>query len=303
MPTTSVNSHRPPLTVGQCATLACMLEVTAPKPGNVHRGADFIDATYIDFMASAVAIGPAMDAAASGISVGASVLAAVQATRDVTRTNTNLGTILLLAPLAKAATAARGAECVQANIAAVLTALDASDSRDVYAAIRLAQPGGLGKVAEADVESEPPADLLVAMRLAADRDLVALQYVSDFDVVLNSVVPWLSELLRAGHSLADAIVAVQLQMLAAHPDSLIARKCGPALAQESADRAAEALSMGQPGELSYLEALADLDFWLRADGHRRNPGTTADLIAAGLFIALWKGIVQPPFNMTTRLPE
>jgi triphosphoribosyl-dephospho-CoA synthase len=78
------------------------------------------------------------------------------------------------------------------------------------------------------------------------------------------------------------------------PDSLIARKCGEAVARQSAALAAAALAAGQPSDADYLRAVADLDFWLRADGHRRNPGTTADLLAAGLFASLLSGVIQLP---------
>ena len=91
----------PSLSIGQCATMACMLEATAAKPGNVHRGADFDDLTYLDLLMSGVAIAPAMEAAASGTSVGKTILDAVRATRAVVDTNTNLGIVLLLAPLAR----------------------------------------------------------------------------------------------------------------------------------------------------------------------------------------------------------
>jgi triphosphoribosyl-dephospho-CoA synthase len=81
-----------------------------------------------------------------------------------------------------------------------------------------------------------------------------------------------------------------------HPDSLIARKCGSTVAKESASRAAQVLDTGQPGDESYLDALSDLDFWLRSDHHRKNPGTTADLIAAGLFVALRDGLLATPYT-------
>ena len=92
----------------------------------------------------------------------------------------------------------------------------------------------------------------------------------------------------------DAIVHVHLQLMREFPDSLIGRKCGAAVAQRSAKLAAVALDAGLPGSEAYHEALADLDFWLRSDGHRRNPGTTADLVAAGLFVLLREGIMNEP---------
>src|SRR5690349_2912105 len=115
------------LTTGQCATLACLLEATAPKVGNVHRGADFENLTFADFVVSAVAIGPAMeDATANG--VGATVLESIKATRRLVDTNTNLGMVLLLAPLA----AVPRDEPIAAGIEKVLRSLTPEDSRLVY---------------------------------------------------------------------------------------------------------------------------------------------------------------------------
>src|SRR5438876_739889 len=89
------------LPVGLCAQLACVLEATARKPGNVHRFMDFADTSYLDFLLSAAAIAPVMERAV-GRPVGETVLEAIRATRRVTSANTNLGIVLLLAPLAAA---------------------------------------------------------------------------------------------------------------------------------------------------------------------------------------------------------
>lgn len=283
-------SAGPQLSVGQCATLACLLEVTAPKPGNVHRGADFDDMTFMDFAASATVIGPVMDAATAN-GVGETVLQAVRGTRQMVRVNTNLGTVLLLAPLA---CVPRGLS-LESGVNAVLGNLTDDDARAVYEAIRLAEPGGLGKVDEMDVADDAPSDLMAAMRSAADRDMVARQYAEDFEHVLRFVVPSLCRGAQAGWSLTETIIHTHLRLLAQFPDSLIARKCGPDVAQQAADRAAAVLDTGEPGDDEYLRALGDLDFWLRSDGHRRNPGTTADLIAAGLFVVLRERLIAAPF--------
>jgi triphosphoribosyl-dephospho-CoA synthase len=73
--------------------------------------------------------------------------------------------------------------------------------------------------------------------------------------------------------------------LAEYPDSLIARKCGSEIAAEASCRAAKALTLRHTFDMAYRSELAEFDAWLRADGHRRNPGTTADLVAATLFVA------------------
>jgi triphosphoribosyl-dephospho-CoA synthase len=277
-----------PLSVGQCATLACLLEAAAPKPGNVHPGADFPDMAFADFLASAVAIGPAIEAAAQGQPVGRCISSAVAATRHAVGCNTNLGSILLIAPLAavpRDIPLARG-------VAAVLARLDPDDAEHVYQAIRLARPGGLGRADRHDVEHAPPENLLDAMRHAADRDLVARQYAEGYPQVLGEAVPWLRGELDQGRTIDEAIVRTQLRLMSRHPDSLIARKRGLAVARESAARAAAVLDRAAQGESHYRRALAELDAWLRADGTGRNPGTTADLIAAALFALLRDGAIR-----------
>ncbi len=257
------------LPVGLCAQVACVLEATARKPGNVHRFADFADTHYLDFLLSAAAIAPVMDRAV-GRPVGETVLDAVRATQRVTRPNTNLGIVLLLAPLAAATDV--GA------VGDVLRATTVDDARNVYAAIRLANPGGLGRADEQDVASEPTATLLEAMRLAADRDGIARQYANDFADVFAAT-------LATARPVEDAIVRLHLELLAARPDTLIARKCGDVVAVEASRRAADCLRGA---------SLAEFDAWLRADGNRRNPGTTADLVTACLFVALRRGRLTLP---------
>ncbi len=280
------------LSIGQCATLACLLEATAPKVGNVHRGADFSDLTFTDFAVSAVCIGPAMEAAAS-TGVGRAVRDAVAATRARVNTNTNLGMVLLLAPLAAVPPETPLAD----GIGPVLAGLTADDCRLVFEAIRIAEPGGMGQVDEMDVHDPPPDDLLAAMRLAAGRDLVARQYADGFGLVLHGVQPRLGYYVSERRlTLTDAIICVHLELLREHEDSLIVRKCGRQMAQRVSRLAEQVLEAGAPGDEAYDAALADFDFFLRSDGNRRNPGTTADLIAAGLFAALRDGALQPPYR-------
>ena len=282
----------PPLSIGHCATLACLLEATAPKVGNVHRGADFDGLTFTDFAVSAALIAPAMESAAQ-IGVGRAVLHAITATRSVVATNTNLGMALLIAPLAAVA---RSRRLTTASVSEVLQSLTADDSRLVYEAIRLAQPGGLGKAESMDVADGAPPSLLAAMQAAAARDQIAEQYATNFRLVLDRLLPGLITGRAKGWSLTEAIVHTQLASLAEFGDSLIARKCGQELSQQAAARAARALEAGSPGGEAYHAALADFDFWLRVDGNRRNPGATADLIAGALFAGLRDGLLPPPWN-------
>jgi triphosphoribosyl-dephospho-CoA synthase len=279
------------LSIGQAATLACLLEATAPKVGNVHRGADFDDLYFADFVTSAVAIGPPMERARD-TGVGQAVLDAISATRSLVETNTNLGMVLLIAPLAAVPLDQKLTE----GIGHVLNALTPRDSELVYEAIRLARPGGLGKTDEMDVAGAAPTDLLEAMRHAAGRDRVAEQYVNGFALVLHEIVPNLVAGQERGWSLVDTIIREHVRLLSVYPDSLIARKCGPELAQRVSDFAAQVLRAGEPDDENYHAALNDFDFWLRSDGNRRNPGTTADLIAGALFAGFRDGLLKPPYR-------
>src|SRR5262249_11806469 len=136
----------PGLSPGQLAQLACLLEVTARKPGNVHRLGDLPNLHFADFLLSAVAIAEPLDRAATA-GVGAAVHEAIAATRRVVATNTNLGVVLLLAPLAAVPTEMNLAEGVER----VLESTSVEDAREVYRAIRLAQPGVLGTVSQQDL--------------------------------------------------------------------------------------------------------------------------------------------------------
>jgi triphosphoribosyl-dephospho-CoA synthase len=268
--------------LGQMATLACLLEVSAPKPGNVHRGADFEDLTFYDFQTSAVAIGPVFDQAEK-YRVGGIVLAALQATQAAVSTNTNLGLTLLMAPLAK--TTAFDKVAMQI----VLNDLNAEDAQDVYQAIALAGAGGLGQVESMDVAAAAPESLLEAMHAAEDRDLIAAQYGNGFVDLFTDAVGPLREKLAVGTILTEAIVETHVQFMSRHPDSLIARKCGVEIAEEAARRALVVVDAGAQDLDLYVRELSELDFWLRSDGHRRNPGTTADFMGAAIFVGLIEG--------------
>ncbi len=266
-----------------CAQIACIWEATARKAGNVHRYRDFADSTYTDFLLSAAAIAPVMTTACQR-RVGATVLDAVRATRRVVGTNTNLGIVLLLAPLASVPPE----EELRGGVERVLAELDAEDARLVYEAIRLASPGGLGRAPEQDVRTEPTQTLRQVMALAADRDLIARQYANGFAEVFDDGVPALLMALERTGSIEGAIIFAHLHLMAHHVDTLILRKRGRAEAEEAARRARMVLDAGWP-------ALADFDGWLRSEGHSRNPGATADLLTACLFVVLRENrITLPP---------
>ncbi|MFV0444860.1 MAG: triphosphoribosyl-dephospho-CoA synthase [Planctomycetaceae bacterium] len=258
--------------------LACLMEATARKPGNVHPEASFDDLTYADFVASAKVASPPLSQALV-IGVGPSIEAAVRATREVVASNTNLGIALLIAPLA----AVPPLTSLEVGIPEVLANLTVADAEAVYRAIRIAQPGGMGRAETEDVAERPTHNLVEVMRLAADRDRIARQYISNFTDVLSfgrdRLHYWRTVRPDCWESL---VIGLHLSLLAEFPDSLIARKCGLEVAQKTSRFAIQVLEAGWPERLCQGE-LAKLDNWLRSDGNRRNPGTTADLVAATLF--------------------
>ena len=274
-----------PAAVAAAAQLACVLEASAEKPGNVTPSHDFHDTSYEDMLRSAIALGPEIGRAGER-GVGETVLAAVRATRAVARANTNLGIVLLLAPLARAAlTGGLGRRCVRE----ILGALTVDDARSAYAAIRLADAGGLDDPVEHDVRDEPEVTLREAMAAAAPRDAIAAEYAGDYAVTFALGMPVLAGALGDGLGPRDAIVELALRILAAVPDSLIARKRGPAAAARVAAHADRVLAAGGVRSAAGRSALAEFDASLRRDGNALNPGTTADLVTAVIFVALLEG--------------
>ncbi len=271
--------------VAQAAQIACLLEVSAPKPGNVSRYADFADTRFEDFLLSAVAIGPAMERAGRS-GVGQTILRAIKDTQKLVRSNTNLGIVLLLAPLAKACF---GAGELRENLAQVLAGLNVDDARRAYAAIRLAQPGGLGRTPQADVAEEPSISLYQAMALARDRDAIAREYATNFAITFEAGYPALKEAWRTADDPPSAIVQAYLTILARVPDTLIARKRGADMAEQVSQWAEVVLASGGAFTPQGRQRLAELDRALRDERHTLNPGTTADLTAAAIFLFLLSG--------------
>ncbi len=310
----------PLLDVGAVAQLACLIEVSARKPGNVSPGNHFPDARYEDFLASAAAIGGPL-AAAGCQPLGRTIRRAVEATARWVRSNTNLGIVLLLAPLARAACtvqmsrdaigtdaatgeAMRGfsedgatgylrgwvpGDLHRAVVRQVLAGSTVGDARDAYAAIRLAAPGGLGRVAAQDVATEPDVTLLEVMRLAAHRDGVAREYATAFETTFETGAPALARARQDGLSWEDAVVETFLVLLAGAADTHIVRRGGEPLAAEVSRRARRVLDAGGVRSAAGRDAIEAMDRALRDSKHLANPGTTADLTAAAAFVVLLGG--------------
>jgi triphosphoribosyl-dephospho-CoA synthase len=281
--------------IAQLAQMACIWEACAPKPGNVNRAHNFADTSLEDFLLSAVAIGPVFENAAQA-GIGQMVWQGIVETRRWVKTNTNLGLILLLAPLVKACaslveTVDKEAfnidlETIRLRLKDTLHSLTVEDARYTYAAIRLAQPGGIGRVAQADVADEPAITLLQAMALAQDRDAVAREYATNYVITFETGLPALKEALRQGGDFSKAIVQAFLIILKHVPDTLIARKKGLSMAIQVSRQAEDVLRMGGAFTPQGQAALTELDRALRDENHTLNPGATADLTATAIFLSL-----------------
>lgn len=273
---------------GWCAAEACRLEAGAAKPGNVHPGASFPDLDHAELVAAGRAIAPALDEAPRQ-RLGTTILRAVTASRACTRSNANLGIVLAIAPLAAVPGDDDGGPTSAAAVAAVLGRLGPDDAADVWRAIAIAAPGGLGQSAKWDVAGPPPVDLGAAMREAAPRDRIARLWTEGWQPLLDGLVADLVAELDAGRPLDEAIVRGFLHQLAREPDTLVARRHGPEVAAGVSRRAAAVIARPE-GE--WREAAAAFDRELRGPV-RVNPGTTADLCAAALYVLLRDGRLDP----------
>lgn len=271
--------------VEEAVFTACRLELMALKPGNVHIHAEGHGMSVTQFLDSAAAIAPIL--ATPGRRVGEAILRAVAATRGVAGCNTNLGIVLLLAPLAAAALCRDKGEPLRLRLARVLDGLSVADAADAFAAIRLALPAGLGDARQHDVAEAPCVDLRAAMAAAADRDLIARQYATAFADVFAFGVARGRSALHRGASPAEAASAIHLGFMALHPDTHIARKHGAAVAEQvraQAFRLERRLSTGPTFGIHSGAARRLLAFDRALKRRGLNPGTSADLTVACLFV-------------------
>ncbi len=266
--------------------LACLLEVSAAKPGNITPAHDFSDTTYADMVRSALALGPVFGRhRALRRSVGELVADGVAATASVARANTNLGIVLLFAPLVRAAVTRRADEPLRSAVERTLAQLDVDDAAAAFAAIARASPGGLGEAPEHDVRAPARVSLRDAMAAAAHRDSIASEYATGYAIVFDTGLRLLDDARQGGLSTLDAIVSLHVGLLSRVPDTLIARKAGDAAARAVTEAAREVRAGTRP--------LADFDASLRGPNNELNPGTTADLVAATLLAALLSGVRLP----------
>jgi triphosphoribosyl-dephospho-CoA synthase len=279
-----MNSER----VAQCAVLAMLFELSSsPKPGNVDRCHDFSDIGFNHFLISAVSAYPIFRKAASGEgSVGSLILEGVQAWKTWNLdSNTHFGSLVLMIPIAIAAGKPDELKLDELHrvLAQVMKETTVNDSIDFYSAFEKAK----ARVVEVDSFSlndqnwqeairESGKTLLELMKLSAKHDIVAREWATNYERSFLLAKRLVEQISLWGQN--DGVVRTFLEALAEVPDSLICAKFGEELARKVSKRAGETLlddTLGKACELDKDLLAADI-----------NPGSTADLIAASLFISL-----------------
>ncbi|WP_428354509.1 triphosphoribosyl-dephospho-CoA synthase [Methyloprofundus sp.] len=267
----------------QAYEYACEIELRAFKPGNVSIYADGHDMTAADFRLSAEQSASPLTNA--NYSLGERIYYAVKATREAVGCNTNLGIILLCAPLLLAAEKAKTASELRVMLADVLANTTVADAEWGFRAIALAAPGGLGKSDEQDVAVKPDVTLTQAMRIASDRDRIALQFISNYKDVFEFLVLRYNAKFNRWGDAEWAAVAVYAAMLATYPDSHIERKYADLYTDLVMDKMAlvdDKLSKtDKPEQLMGLLGKIDSEF--KSAGI--NPGTAADFTVVTVLVA------------------
>jgi len=303
--------------VSQCLQLAVLLEVSAyPKPGNVHRTADFKETRYEHFLASAVALTPSFRTTAKKgalvsqgkinldeLEIGKTIKDAVNQVKAwQSGGNTLLGTTILLTPIATAAGMTLtekpfSVSKLRKNIRLVVESTTPRDAVNVYDAISIAEPGGLGKAPKLDVADpaskqkilEENVTLYDVFKISSSWDSVSSEWVSGYSITFDLGYPYFADVLKKTKDANIAVVHTFLKILSEVPDTLIARKLGSAKAKEVSAKAKRVLEAGALTTVNGREKLLQFDKKLRDPKHRLNPGTTADLTAAVLAVALLDG--------------
>lgn len=303
--------------VSKCLQLALLLEVSAyPKPGNVHRIADFQETKYEHFLASAVAVVSSFRKAAqkgisatqeemklSEIGIGKIIKDAVgQVMTWQSGGNTLLGTIILLTPLAAAAGISLtkkpfSTSKLRKNIKLVVESTTPSDAVDVYDAISLAKPGGLGKTSKLDT-TDPASkqkilrdkiSLFDVFKISSSWDSISFEWVNNYPITFDLGYPYFVKVIKKTNDVNVATVHTFLKVLSEVSDTLIARKVGIEKANEVSKRAEEVLKQGGLTTTVGRQALSKFDKELRDSTHQLNPGTTADITVAVLAISILNG--------------
>lgn len=274
---------------------ACRAELNALKPGNVHRysAGHGMEVAHFERAAEAAA-GPIAD---PSLSVGKRILRATEASVAATGINTNIGIVLLCAPLAKAAGETSLGIGLRRRLDATLAALDEQDAADTFEAIRIANPAGLGKVEKGDIRDKPERmTLIAAMHLAAERDRIANAYITAYSDIFDFALPILQDARADTNDSNLAVTTLHMSLLSEFLDTHIVRKYGEVAAEEVRQEARALKAQWSPvASAKSIPALIEFDAKMKSRG--LNPGTTADFVVATLFVA---GLISPKHTSTSQ---
>lgn len=272
-----------PAQLSQAYKAACMAELQALKPGNVHAFADGHGMTIHDFIISADVTAELITRA--DLTLGERIFYAAEATKKAVGQNTNLGVLLLCAPIIEAAMHVTMEKSLQQALQETLTQLTVSDAEYVSRAIVLASPGGLGDVPQYDVRDMPQVSLFTMMHAAEDRDRIAWQYANDFEDVLGFGLSRYTDAMLQWANPAWSATALYLGFLSHYPDTHVVRKYGVDFAENLRQDAIAFEQMHLAAENPKLvqKKLLDWDASLKQRGI--NPGTSADLTVATILVS------------------
>jgi triphosphoribosyl-dephospho-CoA synthase len=304
--------------ISKCLQLAILFEVSADKPGNVNLTTGFEGTRYEHFLASAVAAAPWFESAAergiavyqgeisfSNVGVGQIIRNCVS---DINAWqhggNTLLGTVILLSPIAVAAGMASTVkenvfeiQQLREKLKCITESTSAIDAVNVYEAIKIAKPSGLGKAPELDVTDFNSVNRIIkenitlyqVFKIASAYDRICSEWVSNYPITFEVALPYLMRQIGEVKELNKAIIHTFLKVLAEYPDTFIARKIGIAKAKEVSLKAKEVLELGGLETSLGRKSLREFDCGLRKSSNDLNPGTTADIVAAALALCILNG--------------
>lgn len=260
---------------------ACLAEIEALKPGNVHIFADGHGMRVQDFMHSAEASSAVITQLEVGL--GKRIYRCIDATWQAVGCNTNLGIVLLCAPIIQAALQTETGKLRQ-QLAQVITSTTQEDAEWLFKAIQLAKPAGLGQADVHDVHTPADCTLSAAMKASSARDLIGLQYNNDFLNVFDEGLPHYQQALAQWEQPAWATTFVYLYWLSHHLDSHIVRKYGLKTAKTVQEEAQQhyVAFQSQANPKQYFSDLMQFDASLKA--RNLNPGTSADLTVATVLL-------------------
>ena len=257
-------------------------DINALKPGNVGRHGAGHGMECADFIRRAQVVTPIL--CNHRLRLGKRILDGVEATLAAVHCNTNLGMLLLIAPVVRVFEQLVSPEDFKDVIKPTLVSLGPQEAQDIFAAIRLANPGGLGKVDKYDVNSPLEIDIFSAMDAAKDRDLIALQYANGYREVVNLGIKCLQNYHNRWNSVEWAVVACYLMYMASFPDSHIRRKHGMEIAEQVRKKTVSVrerfTDCDNPGDAKDVLMIFDREL----KESEINPGTCADLTIASLLL-------------------